>query len=104
MGERLDQAGYVVIGDPAIKIFPNITNTLLQLLERYARWYMDPDDKPSLRGYLHNIRASFRPMIQNDFRAGDPAAAFISLLAPHFQLYHGIKAYRKRKHERKQHA
>ena len=92
MGERLAEAGYVVIGDPAIKIFPNVTNTLPQLLERYARWYMDPEDKPSLRGYLHNIRASFRPMMQTDLREGDPAAALISFLAPHFQLYHSIKA------------
>ena len=98
MGERLAQAGYVVIGDPTIKIYPSKTNSLTQLMERYARWYMDPDEKPSLKGYLHNIRASFRPMIQEDLRARDPVAALISLLAPHFQLFHSVQAYRKKNH------
>jgi cellulose synthase/poly-beta-1,6-N-acetylglucosamine synthase-like glycosyltransferase len=99
MGERLADAGYTVIGDPAIKIFPNIINSVPQLLERYARWHMDPNEKPNFGGYLHNIKASFKPMIQSDLKAGDWSSALISLLAPHFQLYHGIKAYLKRKNE-----
>lgn len=102
MGERLGEAGYVVIGDPAIKIYPTKGNTLGQLLERYARWYLDPKEKPTLGGYLHNIRASIRPMMAEDLHEGDWPAACISLLAPHFQLYHSIIAYRKQQHERKQ--
>ena len=53
---------------------------------------MDPDEKPSLKGYWHNLKASFRPMMQRDLREGDWGSAFISVLAPHFQLYHSIKA------------
>ena len=29
---------------------------------------MDIDEKPSLKGYLHNIKASFRPMMQEDLK------------------------------------
>ena len=46
---------YFVIGDPNIKVFPTKSNGLLELMERYSRWYMDINDKPSIRGYLHNI-------------------------------------------------
>jgi len=101
MGERLAKAGYTVIGDPSIKIFPNLINSVPQLLERYARWHMDPDEKPSFGGYMHNIKASIKPMIQSDLRAADWGSALISLLAPHFQLYHGVKAYLKRKNEKR---
>ena len=53
---------------------------------------MDTDEKPSLKGYLHNLKASFRPMMELDLRDGDWASALISMLAPHFQLYHSITA------------
>ena len=104
LGERLFKIGYFMVGDPLIKIFPIRSNTLVQVLERYARWYMDTDEKPSLRGYIHNIKSSIRPMMQEDLQAGDPVAALISLLTPHFQLYHSLKAFRKTMHERKQKA
>jgi len=103
MGERLAGAGYTVIGDPSIKIFPNLINSVPQLLERYARWHMDPNEKPSFGGYLHNIKASIKPMIQSDLKAGDWGSALISLLAPHFQLYHGVKAFLKIKNENRKH-
>jgi biofilm PGA synthesis N-glycosyltransferase PgaC len=103
LGERLGAAGYSVIGDPSIKIFPTLDNSVTQLLERYARWHMDPYEKPNLQGYLHNIKASIKPMIESDLRAGDWSAALISSLVPHFQLYHGVKAYLKRKNANRKH-
>ena len=42
-------------------------------------------------------------MIQSDLKAGDWSSALISLLAPHFQLYHGVKAYLKIKNENRKH-
>ena len=103
LGERLGKLGYFMIGDPGIKIYPSKSNSLAQIFERYARWNMDPHEKPSFEGYLHNIKASIKPMIQSDLQADDWGSALISLLAPHFQLYHGVKAYLKRKNENRKH-
>ena len=92
MGDRLASAGYLIIGDPKLEVYPTISNSVPEVLERYSRWYMDTDEKPSLKGYWHNFKASFRPMMALDLSEGDWASAFISMLAPHFQLYHIIKA------------
>jgi len=92
MGERLASEGYHIIGDPELKVYPSISNTISEVLERYARWYMDTEEKPTLKGYWHNLKASFRPMMEADLREGDWGSALISMLAPHFQLYHSIKA------------
>ena len=96
MGDRLASAGYLIIGDPKLEVYPTISNSVPEVLERYSRWYMDTDEKPSLKGYWHNFKASFRPMMALDLSEGDWASAFISMLAPHFQLYHSIKAKRSK--------
>ena len=98
MGERLYQAGYQIIGDPNIKIYSSKSNTVCEVLERYSRWYMDADENPSLKAYFHNLKASVRIMIRQDIKEGDWGSAFLSLLTPHFQLYHSIKTS-KTKHE-----
>lgn len=96
MGERLASAGYLIIGDPKLEVYPTISNSVAEVLERYSRWYMDTDEKPSFKGYWHNFKASFRPMMALDLSEGDWGSAFISMLAPHFQLYHSIKANRSK--------
>jgi glycosyltransferase involved in cell wall biosynthesis len=96
MGERLASAGYLIIGDPKLEVYPTISNSVAEVLERYSRWYMDTNEKPSLKGYWHNFKASFRPMMALDLSEGDWGSAFISMLAPHFQLYHSIKANRSK--------
>ena len=96
MGERLASAGFLIIGDPKLEVYPTISNSVAEVLERYSRWYMDTDEKPSLKGYWHNFKASFRPMMALDLSEGDWGSAFISMLAPHFQLYHSIKANRSK--------
>lgn len=102
MGHRLAEYGYLIIGDPKIKIFSSQSNSLLEVLERYSRWNMDPNEKPSASNYWHNIKASIKPMMQADVQEKDWNATFISLLVPHFQLYHEIKAQLKNnKHEQK---
>ena len=96
MGERLASAGYLIIGDPKLEVYPTISNSVAEVLERYSRWYMDTDEKPTFKGYWHNFKASFRPMMALDLSEGDWGSAFISMLAPHFQLYHSIKANRSK--------
>lgn len=96
MGERLTAAGFLIMGDPKIEIYPIVSNSVAEVLERYSRWYMDTDEKPSFKGYWHNLKASFRPMMELDLIDRDWGSAFISMLVPHFQLYHSIKANRSK--------
>jgi glycosyltransferase involved in cell wall biosynthesis len=96
LGDRLAKNGYKVIGLLDLKIYPCKSNTLLEVLERYSRWYMDTKEKPSFTAYLHNIKASFRPMIQSDLDDGDWSAVLISLLVPHAQLYFSCKTFVER--------
>jgi len=100
LGERLGKLGYFMVGDPGIKIYPSKSNSLAQILERYARWNMDPDEKPSVKGYFHNLKASIKPMMQEDLKEKDLQCALISLLVPHLQLFHGVKTYIKNKNEK----
>ena len=95
LGERLSMNGYFIIGDPNIKIFSIKNNNFFQLMERYSRWHMDIDEKPSLKGYLHNIKCSFRPMMQNDIKEKDYFCVLLTMLTPHFQLFYSLKQYFK---------
>lgn len=97
LGDRIRNLNLFVVGDPNISIFCSKSNSLTEVLERYARWYMDINEKPSFRGYLHNIKGSFSLMIQKDLADGDYLSAFVSLLTPHFQLYYSFKQYLKDK-------
>ena len=96
LGRRFKESGIYVIGDPNISIYCTKLNSLSELLERYSRWYMDVEEIPTLLGYVHNIKASFTPMIVKDLADGDIFSIFISLLTPHFQLFHSLKTYLKR--------
>jgi glycosyltransferase involved in cell wall biosynthesis len=93
VGNRLKKNNLHVIGDPNISIFPSRTNSLYQLLERYCRWNMDIDERPTFIGYLLNIKASIKPMMQMDLKDGDIKSLFISMLVPHFQLFFSVKTF-----------
>jgi len=93
LGDRLLAAGYDVVFDPAVPVFCNRPNTLSQVLERYWRWYAGPAEEVSWRGYGRNLVFSVKAMVWQDLKAGDPLAAIISLLCPHYQFW---KSRRKR--------
>jgi glycosyltransferase involved in cell wall biosynthesis len=93
VGNRLKKNNLHVIGDPNISIFPSKTNSLYELLERYCRWNMDIYEKPTFFGYLLNIKASVKPMMQIDLKEGDVKSLFISILVPHFQLFFSVKTF-----------
>ena len=93
LGNRLEKNNLHVIGDPNISIFPSKTNSLYELIERYCRWNMDTYEKPTFIGYLLNIKASIKPMMQMDLKEGDIKSLFISILVPHFQLLFSIKTF-----------
>jgi GT2 family glycosyltransferase len=87
LGQRLLAAGYDIVFDPAAPVLCNVQNTLAQVLERYWRWYAGPGEEVSWRGYGRNLVFSFKAMVWQDLKAGDPGAAMISLLCPHYQFW-----------------
>lgn len=86
-GRRLLAGGFDVVFDPRVCMTSTTDNSLAQVLERYWRWSAASEDSPSWRGYLRQIAYSIKVMARQDLSAGDPAAAVISLLTPHYQAW-----------------
>ena len=84
LGKRLLNAGYKIIGAPNLVVYSIKKDSILSVLERYWRWYGGEDERMNFRDYLNAIKASFRPMIQEDLKAKDCSAAFVSFLCPHY--------------------
>ena len=84
LGKRLLNDGYKIIGDPNLVVYSIKKDSVLSVLERYWRWYGGEDERMSFLDYCYAIKASIRPMIQQDLNANDWAAAFISFLCPHY--------------------
>lgn len=95
LGVKFTKHGFYMIGDSKAKIYSLKKETLLSLMERYSRWYMDTDETPCLYSYLHNIKASLNPMFKMDLKELDILSGMISLMSPHFQFYFSILTYIK---------
>jgi len=93
LGNRLLKAGYKIIGDPNLTVYSIKKDTIFSVLERYWRWYGGTGEKFTLKDYWHAIKASFRPMMQEDIIANDWRSAFISFLCPHYGFLRHL--YRK---------
>ena len=87
LGTRLRQGGWKIICDPDLVVYSVVQNTLGQTLERYWRWYAGTDERISMKHYFRSVWFSLRCMAPQDLGAGDPAAAAISLMAPHYQFW-----------------
>ena len=86
LNDRLVVGNYEVIEDPSLKVYCNVSNSLLEVLERYWRWYAGKDELFGLKSYIKLIWFSVRTMAWGDLRAGQPLTCFISLLVPHYQF------------------
>ena len=84
LGKRILAAGHDIIFDPGVPVYCNIRNSLLEVLERYWRWYAGSDARASWGAYWRNIVYSIKGMAWRDLRAGDPLAAGVSLYCPHY--------------------
>lgn len=87
LGERLLSAGYDIVADPQVPVFCNKQNSISEVLERYWRWYAGKNEGTSWRGYGKTVGYSIKAMAWQDLRAGDPIAALISLVCPHYQFW-----------------
>ena len=88
LGQRLLASGYDVIFDPQLVATSILSNSVMEVLERYTRW--NTLSKMSTRGYLRQINYALKVMAVKDLKAGDPLGACISLLTPHYQFWRGV--------------
>jgi glycosyltransferase involved in cell wall biosynthesis len=88
LGQRLLAAGYDVIFDPQLIGTSIVSNSVMEVLERYTRW--NTLSKMSARGYLRQINYALKVMVVKDLKARDPLGACISLLTPHYQFWRGV--------------
>lgn len=88
LGRRLLKAGYAVVRDPELVITHAGDESLLQLLDRYWRWYRINAIRSSYRA----VYQSFAVMATEDIRARDLCAVPISLLSPYYQIYRAVCA------------
>ncbi|HEY3855113.1 MAG TPA: glycosyltransferase [Verrucomicrobiae bacterium] len=98
LGGRLLAQGYEVIFDPAIHVFSLAVNTLLEVLERYWRWYAGKDEEVSWKLYFRQIVYSLKVMARQDMRAGDLLGVPISLIVPHYQFWCSLWRNLRRTH------
>ena len=84
MGERLLRSGYTLLSNHDLSVYCNINNSLMEVLGRYWRWYVGKNEKMSFRDYVHSIKGSIKPMIQEDLQAGYWRCIPISLMCPHY--------------------
>lgn len=90
LGVRLLEAGLDVVYDPRLEIDSVAQNTLFQTLERYWRWNAAGAPAVGIGSYLKQAVYSVKTMAARDLREGDPLAALISLLAPHYQFWKSL--------------
>jgi GT2 family glycosyltransferase len=88
LGERLLAAGFDVIFDPQLQATSVLSNSVLEVLERYARW--NTLDRMTARGYLCQLIYAIKVMAIKDLKARDLLGACISLAAPHYQFWKGV--------------
>jgi glycosyltransferase involved in cell wall biosynthesis len=85
LGKRLLAAGFNVIFDPQLQATSVLSNSVMEVLERYTRW--NTLNRMTVRGYLRQLNYAVKVMAIKDFKARDPLGACISLLAPHYQFW-----------------
>jgi glycosyltransferase involved in cell wall biosynthesis len=88
LGERLLAAGFDVIFDPQLKATSGLGTSVMDVLERYARW--NTLSRMSAQGYLRQLSYAVKVMAVKDLKARDPLGVCISLLAPHYQFWKGV--------------
>lgn len=96
LGERLRQAGFRVLRDPSCLAISTVSNSLVQVLERYWRWHAGLEPRFSLRQYAATLAYSFKVMVRQDLQAGDYGSAALSLLCPHYEAWKSWRHSRQR--------
>ena len=90
LGLRLHAKGYKILGAPDAVVKSIAHPKLWKTLERYWRWNVGIDETLSIQNFVHNIKASIRPMAEKDIANGDWSAAVISLICPYYTTWKTI--------------
>lgn len=98
LGSRLIAAGYDVVRDPALKSFITVRHGLLEVLERYWRWNAGTGETITLGVYARRTWYAMKVMLREDAAARDYGAMPITLLAPHYELWLGMRTRWRRRH------
>ena len=99
LGQRLKQAGWSVVMDPALVSLSTVRNSLGQVLERYWRWNVGKSETISVPAYFRAIWFAFRVMAARDLSERDWPAAAISLYSPHYQFWRSVVRRATRSHQ-----
>jgi mycofactocin glycosyltransferase len=90
LGRRLINAGFSVVFDPELFCLETRSNTMREVLSRYARWNLD--DRPmTLREYRWQIGYAYKHLLPKDWRERDISAAMITFLLPHYLFWRSVK-------------
>ena len=84
LGKRLLTNGYTLLSNHDLNVYCNFDNSLREVFERYWRWNVGKDQKMSFRDYVHSIKNSIKPMVQEDLQTGHWSFIPISLICPHY--------------------
>jgi GT2 family glycosyltransferase len=87
LGQRMASAGYRVVLHPALHVISHKREKLFAMLARYRRWNHAAEVEIGWKEYARLCGYAVKSMVPADLRAGDPGAAAISLLCPHYQFW-----------------
>ena len=92
LGDRLTAAGWTMVYEPSAGVETLVSNTVSQVLERWWRWNAGVAPRYRFVGHLRLAWYAAKVMAAQDLRAGDPAAALLSLAAPHIAAWRTLRS------------
>jgi glycosyltransferase involved in cell wall biosynthesis len=87
LGLRLRAIGDV-IADPALEVQPIVHNTLLEVMERYARWNRAAAKTFTLKDFISSHVVAWKILMPRDLSQRDWQAALITATVPYFSLFY----------------
>ncbi len=86
LGQRLLSAGHDVVYDPDLYVASQADNSVLEVLERYWRWYAGHHETFSFTAYSRHTWYCLHSMARRDLRQHDYASALVSVTLPFYLL------------------
>ena len=91
LGRRLLAAGWKIVYEPSAEVTTLVSNSLMQILERYWRWYAGVTPAFRLKHYARMVWYSLKVLAVRDLRHGDFQCAAVSLFMPHYCAYRSLR-------------
>ena len=87
LGHRLSKNGYKILGDPNLVTYSIKRESIFSVFERFWRWNVQIDMKPSLISYLKMIYFSLKVMAFSDLKEKEYLVSIYSMLSPYYYIY-----------------